>query len=63
MLIVDAREQDSIDKALKVYKKKHDKAGVVKELRRRQAFTLSSVNRRIQKQKAAYIEQLRKNEE
>jgi small subunit ribosomal protein S21 len=63
MLIVDAREQDSIDKALKAYKKKYEKAGVVKELRSRQAFTLPSVKKRFTKLKAVYIEQLRKNEE
>ena len=32
MLIIDAREQDSIDRALKVYKKKYEKAGIIKKL-------------------------------
>jgi small subunit ribosomal protein S21 len=63
MLIIDARESDSLDKALKVYKKKFEKAGVIKELRSRQAFTKKSVTRRIEIKKAAYIETLRRVEE
>ncbi len=63
MLIVDARESESLDRALKVFKKKFEKAGVVKQLRARQAFTLSSVKRRTQVLKAVYVEQLRKSED
>lgn len=62
MLIVDARESDSLERALKVFKKKFEKAGVVKELRRRQAFTLPSVNKRITKLKAIYRDSLRREE-
>lgn len=43
MLIIDARDSDSIDKALRKYKKKYEKAGVIKELRKRQQFTKPSV--------------------
>ena len=46
MLIIDAREAESIDKALKNYKKKFEKAGIVKELRRRQSFSKPSIDRR-----------------
>lgn len=63
MLIVDARESESLDRALKVFKKKFEKSGVVKQLRARQAFTLSSVKRRTEIKKAAYIEQLRREEQ
>ncbi len=63
MLIVDARESDSLDRALKVFKKKFEKAGVVKELRKRQAFTLPSVKRRTEVLKAVYVQQLRASEE
>lgn len=62
MLIVDARESDSLERALKVFKKKFEKAGVVKELRRRQAFTLPSVNKRTTKLKAIYRDSLRREE-
>ena len=54
MLIIDAREFDSIDKALKRYKKKFDRAGVIKELRARKNFVKPSVKRRTEVLKAAY---------
>ncbi len=63
MLIIDARESDSLDKALRVYKKKFEKAGVMKELRRRQAFTKPSINNRTKTLKAIYRDQVRRLEE
>lgn len=54
MLIIDAREAESIDKALKNYKKKFEKAGIVKELRRRQSFSKPSIDRRQEITKARY---------
>ncbi|MDB5227445.1 MAG: ribosomal protein [Bacteroidota bacterium] len=63
MLIIDARESESLDRALKVFKKKFEKAGVIKQLRARQAFTLPSVKRRTTVLKAIYIEKLRNIEE
>ena len=54
MLIIDARDSDSIDKALKKYKKKFERAGVLKEIRSRQAYTKPSVRRRTEVLKAAY---------
>ena len=46
MLLINLKENDTIDKALKKYKKKFEKTGVVKELRDRQQFTKPSVKRR-----------------
>jgi len=63
MLIVDARDSDSLDKALRVYKKKYDRAGVMKEIRSRKYYTKPSVARRAQRLKAAYIEKLRRLED
>lgn len=63
MLIIDTRESDTIDKALKKYKKKFEKAGILRELRGRQVFTKKSVIRRNQILKAAFIETLKKNNE
>ncbi len=54
MLIIPIKEGESIDKALKKYKKKFEKTGVVKELRERQSFTKPSINQRQMKIKAAY---------
>lgn len=62
MLIIDARDSDSIDKALRKYKKKFDKAGVIKELRRRQQYIKPSVERREQRIKAAYSEKIRREQ-
>jgi len=62
MLLVPIKEGESIEKALKKYKKKFEKTGVVRELRSRAAFTKKSVRRRDQITKAAYIEGLRREE-
>ncbi|MBL7779550.1 MAG: 30S ribosomal protein S21 [Chitinophagales bacterium] len=63
MLIIDTRESDSLDKALKKYKKKYEKAGILRELRSRQTFTKKSVVRRNTVLKAAFIEGLRREAE
>ena len=58
MIIVPVKEGESIDKALKKYKRKFEKTGVVKELRERQKFTKPSVRRRDEILRAIYIQQL-----
>ncbi len=63
MLIIDARESDSLDKALKVYKKKYEKAGIMKEVRARQSFTKPSITNRTTRLKAIYRDQVRRIEE
>jgi len=62
MLIINIKENESIDKALKRFKKKFEKTGILKELRSRTAFEKPSVTRRSQIIKATYIEQLRRKE-
>jgi small subunit ribosomal protein S21 len=57
MIIVNVKENESIDKALKRFKKKFEKTGVLKELRARTAFEKPSVRRRNQIIRAAYREQ------
>lgn len=63
MLIIDTRDSDSIDKALKKYKKKYEKAGILRELRDRQTFTKRSVKRRNVILRAAFIEQMKRSME
>ena len=63
MLIIDARESESIDRALKKYKKKFEKAGILRQLRERQTFTKPSVRRRNTVLRAAFIQNLRQEEE
>ena len=46
MLIIDTRDSDSLDKALKKYKKKYEKTRILRQLRERQAFTKPSVRKR-----------------
>jgi small subunit ribosomal protein S21 len=63
MIIIPVKEGESIDRALKKYKRKFEKTGVVKELRERQKFTKPSVVSREQRLKAIYVQQLRRMEE
>ncbi|MFN3783275.1 MAG: 30S ribosomal protein S21 [Spirosomataceae bacterium] len=54
MLHVQVKENESIDKALKRFKKKFEKTGVVRQLRSRQAFEKKSVSRRFEVIRATY---------
>ncbi len=63
MIVVPVKEGENIEKALKKFKRKFEKTGVVKELRRRQAFDKPSVVKRKQKIRAAYVQQLHLSEE
>ncbi len=60
MLIIDTRESDSLDKALKKYKKKYEKSRILKELRGRQAFVKPSVRKRNVILKAVMTQEYRK---
>ena len=46
MIIIDVKDGEDINRALKRYKRKHRNIGVIKELRRRKHFTKKSVERR-----------------
>lgn len=46
MIIVQVKEGETLEKALKKFKKKFEKTGVVRELRKRQSFTKKSVRKR-----------------
>ncbi|WP_297984668.1 30S ribosomal protein S21 [uncultured Chryseobacterium sp.] len=54
MLIIPVKDGESIDRALKKYKRKYDKTRVVRELRSRQQFVKPSVTLRQAKLKAAH---------
>jgi len=54
MLIIDSKDCENIDKALKKYKKKFEKAKILLQLRSRQSFTKPSVRRRGEVLKAIY---------
>ena len=58
MLIIDSKDCENIDKALKKYKKKFEKSKTLLKLRERQTFTKPSIVRRGQVLKAIYKQQL-----
>ncbi|MCD7971353.1 MAG: 30S ribosomal protein S21 [Candidatus Azobacteroides sp.] len=63
MIIVPVKEGENIEKALKKFKRKFEKTGVVKEVRARQAFIKPSITKRKQKICAVYVQQLKQAEE
>ena len=62
MIVVPIKEGENIERALKKFKRKFEKTGVVKELRARQAFTKPSVIARERRNKAIYVQKLRQAE-
>ena len=62
MIIVNVKENESLDKAIKKFTKKFEKTGVVRELRERQAFTKPSIKRRMQVIKATYKQTMQQEE-
>lgn len=58
MLIIDSKDCENIDKALKKYKKKFEKSKTLLQLRSRQAFVKPSVVRRGEVLKAIYKQNL-----
>ena len=63
MLIIPIKEGESIDRALKRFKRKFDKTGAMRQLRSRKQFIKPSVKHRQKIQKAQYIQRLMDNEE
>ena len=63
MIVVPVKEGENIERELKRFKRKFEKTGVVKELRRRQQFDKPSIIKREQKQRAIYVQQLQRIEE
>jgi len=63
MIIVPIKEGDNVERALKKFKRKFEKTGVIRELRERQAFKKPSVKKREVKQKAVYVQQLQQEAE
>ncbi|HAI56446.1 MAG: 30S ribosomal protein S21 [Saprospirales bacterium] len=54
MLIINVKDEESIDRALKRYKRKIFSTGIIKEVRKRKTYTKPSVARREQIMGAAY---------
>lgn len=59
MIIINVKENESIDKALKRFKKKFERTGVLKELRSRTFYTKPSIQKREELIKAKYSQKMR----
>ena len=62
MIIVPVKEGENIERALKKFKKKFERTGILRQLRNRQAFVKPSVQKRDEKIKAIYRERMKKDE-
>ena len=58
MIIINIKENESIEKALKRFKKKFERTGILKEIRGRNFYEKPSVTKRAEKIKAAYKERM-----
>ncbi|MCR9066477.1 MAG: 30S ribosomal protein S21 [Cytophagales bacterium] len=54
MIQVKVKENESVERALKRFKKKFERTGVLRQLRSRQQFTKKSVTRRFEILNAEY---------
>ncbi|MGB4293276.1 MAG: 30S ribosomal protein S21 [Bacteroidales bacterium] len=63
MIIVPIKDGENIDRALKKFKRKFEKTGIIRELRARQAYVKPSDRRREQIKRAIYIQKLQQREE
>ena len=58
MIIINIKENESVDKALKRFKKKFERTGVLKELRSRTFYEKPSIKKRTTKLKAVYRQKM-----
>ncbi|HEY9169236.1 MAG TPA: 30S ribosomal protein S21 [Lutibacter sp.] len=63
MLIIQVKEGENIDRALKRYKQKTRRTKLINNLRDQKQFTKKSVKKRMKMAKAVYIQALRDQEE
>ena len=63
MIVVPVKEGENIEKALKKFKRKFEKTGVIKELRSSQAFKKPSVANRKKILLAIYVKKMQQAED
>ena len=63
MIIVQVKEGENIERALKKFKRKFEKTGVIRELRARKTFEKPSVKKREMINKAIYVQKLQLRDE
>jgi small subunit ribosomal protein S21 len=54
MLIIQIKDNETVDRALKRFKKKFEKTGMMRQLRSRSFFQKPSVTKKKQREKAIY---------
>ena len=63
MIVVPVKEGENIERALKKFKRKFERTGIIKELRARQQFDKPSVLKRFAKEHAVYGHKLNLSKE
>ena len=63
MIIVPIKDGENIERALRKFKRKFEKTGIIRELRDRKTFEKPSVRKRAQLMKAIYVKHLQTSEE
>lgn len=63
MIIVPVKDGENIERALKKFKRKFERTGVIKELRSRQQYDKPSVKKRLKMEHAVYVQHMRDEEE
>lgn len=63
MIIVPVKDGENIERALKKFKRKFERTGVIKELRSRQQYDKPSVKKRLKMEHAVYVQRMRDEEE
>ena len=58
MIVVRVKQTEGVDKALKIFKRKFEKVGILKELRERMQYRKPSRKRREKRLKAIYRQKL-----
>jgi len=62
MIIIPIKDGESIERALKKFKRKFEKTGVIKELRDRKAFKKPSIKNREKMIHAVYVQKMQQGE-
>jgi len=63
MIVIPVKEGENIERALKKFKRKFEKTGVIRELRDRQAYIKPSKMKREVIKKAVYKQKIQEEEE
>lgn len=58
MLLIKVKDNENIDKALKRFKKKFERTGVLKKVRSKAYYEKPTVTRRLEKEKALYKQKM-----